>query len=267
VEPPGLDLSASDSVFIHIRFEGRRPGRALERARLAVSGWRPAPAKPQVTGVIGVSDPYRVAKPKRSSSPSSILASGALLTASAVSSEASAIAAQVVGPAAARRNGGVLIATATERRTTCRLTSSSIVSMSKGFWEAIERNVVAAMHQNARRGGTFKGWKVSTEPAALEWRTNTLFEDIVLGSVAAFSWAYLVPFLVGRPPSTELTLTFGIYMQLYMLGAGYELVYGGHIPTRDTHSYDPVRNEFVPRGDPSDPLSPSHSPLVPTASP
>jgi hypothetical protein len=34
-EPPGLDLSASDSDFIHIRFGGRCPARALERARLA----------------------------------------------------------------------------------------------------------------------------------------------------------------------------------------------------------------------------------------
>jgi len=30
-----LDLSASDSDFIHIRFAGRCPARALERARLA----------------------------------------------------------------------------------------------------------------------------------------------------------------------------------------------------------------------------------------
>jgi hypothetical protein len=58
-EPPGLDLSACDSDFILIRFAGRCPARALERARLAVSGRRPARAKPQVTGVIGVSDPYR----------------------------------------------------------------------------------------------------------------------------------------------------------------------------------------------------------------
>jgi hypothetical protein len=34
--PPGLDLRASDSDFIHSRFAGRCTGRALERARLAL---------------------------------------------------------------------------------------------------------------------------------------------------------------------------------------------------------------------------------------
>jgi hypothetical protein len=38
---------------------GQVPRAALERARLAVSGQRSALPKPQVTGVIGVSDPYR----------------------------------------------------------------------------------------------------------------------------------------------------------------------------------------------------------------
>jgi hypothetical protein len=76
-EPPGLDLSASDSppsTFGSRAGAPRGPSRGCD---WPVSGRRPAPAK-QVTGVIGVSDPFRppTASPTplgaRGSSPSGL---------------------------------------------------------------------------------------------------------------------------------------------------------------------------------------------------
>jgi hypothetical protein len=58
-DPPRPDLSASDSDLIHIRFAGRCPTGPSRGRDWPVSGRRLARAKPQVTGAIGVSDPYK----------------------------------------------------------------------------------------------------------------------------------------------------------------------------------------------------------------
>jgi hypothetical protein len=50
------DLSASDSGLSS--FGRGQAARALERARLSISGRRPTRTTPQVIRVIGVSDPY-----------------------------------------------------------------------------------------------------------------------------------------------------------------------------------------------------------------
>ena len=57
-EPPGLDLSASDSASSTFGSGGRCPRGPSRGCDWPVSGRRPARAKPQVTGVIGVSDPF-----------------------------------------------------------------------------------------------------------------------------------------------------------------------------------------------------------------
>jgi RHS repeat-associated protein len=113
-------------------------------------------------------------------------------------------------------------------------------------YEMWERQWFAAMHQGGRRGTIIlkAGWLQNvTGEAALEFRINTM-EDIVLGSVASWSLAGLVLWWRGKPANLAFTVAWGAQMTLVSFALGYDLVYGGHIATHDTHGYNKERDYF-----------------------
>lgn len=106
-------------------------------------------------------------------------------------------------------------------------------------YEMWERQAFAAAYQHLGHLGVFR-------EAALEFRVNTM-EDIVIGSVASWTLAGLMLWWMGKPPDLSFALTGATIMTAVSFTFGYELVYGGHIATRDTHGYNTERNYFYRR--------------------
>jgi RHS repeat-associated protein len=107
----------------------------------------------------------------------------------------------------------------------------------------------------------------SSKDAALEWQTNTV-GDVMIGTLGAFtfSYLYLLHFSSHGPVNPEFAIGFAAFGEMVAFVASVELVYGDHIPTRDTHYYDPVHDEFHRRQpqaphSSNDHLDPSYSPF------
>jgi RHS repeat-associated protein len=111
-------------------------------------------------------------------------------------------------------------------------------------YEMWERQWFAWMYQKGRQGvPILRNLTGVTGEAALEFRVNTM-EDIVLGAVASWSLAALVLWWQGKPANLAFTVAWGTQMTLISFALGYDLVYGGHIATHDTHGYDRQRDYF-----------------------
>jgi RHS repeat-associated protein len=144
-----------------------------------------------------------------------------------------------------------------------------IAGMAGSAWafvyETFERPLFAAMHQFLRpRTSESNPFTKATAAAALEWRINTM-EDVVLGSVGAFTGAYLLLMWEGRAPNLEFAIAFFVLGATFFGILGAELIYGGHIQSRDTHRYDPENNRFLPKHAIRDRLDPRYTPFADTA--
>jgi hypothetical protein len=69
-------------------------------------------------------------------------------------------------------------------------------------------------------------------------------EDVVIGAVASWSLAALVLWWQGKPANLGFTVAWGAQMTGISFILGYDLVYGGHIATHDTHGYNKERDYF-----------------------